>query len=63
MKDKTVIGHLLYTPVPMIDLAIQARALTENLTCDPSMHGMTPNQLSHTSQCWGEGGIFSETFV
>ena len=30
--------------------ATQARALTENQTADPSVRGMTPDPLSHTSQ-------------
>ena len=30
----------------------QARAPMGNRTCDPSVHGTTPNQLSHSSQGW-----------
>ena len=48
---KTQISCLLHTTPPGTEPTTQARALTGNRTDSPLLCGMTPNQLSHTSQC------------
>ena len=49
-EGETSISCLLDMPQPGTDPATQAYALTGNQTYDPSLCGMTPNQLSQTDQ-------------
>lgn len=49
-ESVTLIYCLLYAPLPGIEAATQAYALTGNGTSNPLVHRTTPSQLSHTSQ-------------
>ena len=49
-KRETLLGCLLYAPLPGIKPETQACALTRNPTDNPLLCKMTPNQLSYTSQ-------------